>query len=31
MDAKVEKFFSEAKDAKPEARKQEYTKIKEVY
>lgn len=30
-EAKVEKFFTEAKDAKPDARKQEYIKIKESY
>ena len=30
MDGKVQTFFSEAKDAKPEARKQEFLKIKEV-
>ena len=29
-DAKVEKFFMDAKDAKPDARKQEYLKIREV-
>eukprot|EP00794_Sanderia_malayensis_P006003 gene6003-6701_t len=31
MDSKVETFFKEAKDAKPEVRKQEYNKIKENY
>jgi len=30
-DAKVEKFFMDAKDAKPDARKQEYLKIRESY
>lgn len=29
-EAKVDKFFMEAKDAKPDARKQEFMKIKEV-
>eukprot|EP00795_Rhopilema_esculentum_P001978 gene1978-17523_t len=31
MDGKVQTFFTEAKDAKPEARKQEFLKIKESY
>lgn len=31
MDSKVDKFFKEAKDAKPEVRKQEYSKLKENY